>query len=177
MMDELLAEASSPLENKLAAAFLDNRPNPQFISTLWDAYRCPSDVLPYLGWAQGVHHWSSNWSEATQRLVVANAPQVHAEKGTRQSIERVLLDLGLQAKIIEWFEADPPKPPGTFEIQVIKVLGDSEELDNGNEHQIQSFVDYAKPISRKLSKISVDSTIHNNLYSAASAKLFRTIRV
>lgn len=86
------------------------------ISTLWDPWQCPLEVLPYLAWALSVDQWRSNWSETVKRRVVAASLPLHRIKGTRPAVEQALEALGVVADLTEWFEADPPREPGTFDL-------------------------------------------------------------
>lgn len=86
------------------------------ISTLWDPWQCPLEVLPYLAWALSVDQWRSNWSETVKRRVVAASLPLHRIKGTRPAVEQALEALGVVTEMTEWFEADPPREPGTFDL-------------------------------------------------------------
>jgi phage tail P2-like protein len=87
---------------------------PVSINTLWDAYTCPSALLPWLAWAMSVDDWDSTWTEDIKRDLIANSVQIHREKGTLAAIERVLSVLGIVADIDEWFNNDGP--PHTFNV-------------------------------------------------------------
>ncbi|TNH81009.1 phage tail protein I [Aeromonas sobria] len=86
------------------------------IAVLWDPWQCPAEVLPYLAWALSVDMWRTDWPERVKRRVVANSLAVHRIKGTRPAVELALRDLGVQADIIEWFEAVPKARRGTFDL-------------------------------------------------------------
>lgn len=86
------------------------------ISTLWDPWHCPIEVLPFLAWALSVDQWHSNWSETIKRQVVAGSLDVHRIKGTRPAVEKALSDLGITVDLVEWFEAQPAAAPYTFDI-------------------------------------------------------------
>lgn len=88
------------------------------IATLWDPWRCPLDVLAYLAWAVSVDQWHSNWPEETKRRVVAGSMGLHRIKGTRPAVEQSLTDLGVVGQVVEWFEDDPPRPPGMFSLRL-----------------------------------------------------------
>jgi phage tail P2-like protein len=60
------------------------------IQDLWDPWRCPSELLPFLAWAVSVDVWSNDWSEARKRAVVAASPAVHRVKGTLGAVRRAL---------------------------------------------------------------------------------------
>lgn len=89
------------------------------IDALWDPYRCPAKLLPWLAWSFSVDTWDPAWPEAIKRRVIAESFDVHRLKGTRGAIRRALeaMDLDL-IKITEWFEDIPVQTRGTFRIEV-----------------------------------------------------------
>nr|WP_170294914.1 phage tail protein I [Roseospira navarrensis] len=40
---------------------------------LWDPWRCPAALLPWLAWACSVDVWDDTWPVATQRRVIADS--------------------------------------------------------------------------------------------------------
>lgn len=87
-------------------------------ATLWNPWTCPAAVLPFLAWALSVDQWRSAWSEAQKRRMVAQSLDLHRIKGTRRAVDLAIAGFGLDVKITEWFEADPPMPPGTFRLDI-----------------------------------------------------------
>ncbi len=118
------------------------------IATLWDPWKCPLNVLPYLAWALSVDQWQSSWPEQIKRQVVASSLSVHRRKGTRPAVEQALAALGVETEFTEWCEATPMATPGTFEL----IAWVNENLTEGEEtflnqtlyHQIQAEVTNAK---------------------------------
>lgn len=86
------------------------------IATLWDPWKCPLEVLPFLAWALSVDLWRTDWPETVKRRVVANSLSVHRIKGTRPAVEKALGDLGVTTDLVEWFDKAPTGEPGTFEV-------------------------------------------------------------
>lgn len=86
------------------------------IAVLWDPWKCPLDVLPYLAWAVSVDQWRSDWPEQVKRRVVAGSLGLHRIKGTRPAVVQALKALGVEVELVEWFEASPRKEPGTFSL-------------------------------------------------------------
>lgn len=113
-MTSLLPAHLSDLERDLDAAIARIGDVKIPIATLWDPWNCSIGVLPFLAWALSVDQWRSDWPETVKRRVVASSLDVHRIKGTRPAVERALAALGVTVELTEWFEADPPKPPGTF---------------------------------------------------------------
>lgn len=120
-MDKLsiLPSTSSDLERELDVAIARIEDIKIPISTLWDPWACPIEVLPYLAWALSVDFWRSDWSEAIKRRVVADAKLIHSKKGTRQAVERAIAGVFGSSEIKEWFEFDPRHTPGTFVVNAI----------------------------------------------------------
>jgi phage tail P2-like protein len=110
----LLPFNASALEKTIEQSIGRAATIPVPINTLWDAYTCPSALLPWLAWAMSVGDWDSTWGENTKRDLIANSVQIHREKGTLAAIERVLSVLGIVADIDEWFNSDGP--PHTFNV-------------------------------------------------------------
>lgn len=119
----LLPDNATPLERELSAlsASLDHI-DPSIIDTIWDAWRCPSPLLPWLAWQMSVDIWDESWSEVAKRAAIAGSPEYHRRKGTRRAIETALGRLGHPSSILEWFERTPPGRRGTFRVFV--DLGD-----------------------------------------------------
>lgn len=116
MTDSLLPANLSELERELDIAISRIEQVSIPISELWNPTTCPLDALPFLAWALSVDQWRSDWPEKIKRQVVAGSLDVHRVKGTRPAIERALSDLGIDAQLVEWFEASPKAQPYTFDI-------------------------------------------------------------
>lgn len=86
------------------------------ISTLWNPWLCPLEVLPFLAWALSVDMWRTEWPESVKRRIVASSLSVHRRKGTRSAVEQALRDLGVTVDLVEWFQASPAAAPGTFDV-------------------------------------------------------------
>lgn len=69
---------------------------------------CPTDLLPWLGWALSVDVWDPAWSEEAKRRSIAEAIPLHRTKGTRASVERALRAAGYgEAILIESWAPTP----------------------------------------------------------------------
>jgi phage tail P2-like protein len=90
----LLPPSSTALERAadLAAA---TRIEPLPAHRLWNPWTCPPQALPALAWGLSVDEWDDAWPEQVQRQVCADSLQVHARKGTVESIRRALAAAGL----------------------------------------------------------------------------------
>jgi phage tail P2-like protein len=119
---------SSATPGQVALAEVDAnrlvRIEPEIIATLWDPWRCPAKLLPFLAWALSVDIWDETWSEIDKRREIAASPLLHRIKGTRGAIERSLGRMGLSYIVTEWWEPHPIRRRGT-----IGVFVDSGERD------------------------------------------------
>lgn len=91
--------------------------DPDIVRTIWDPWKCPDILLPFLAQAVSVDVWSNDWSEDQKRRVIAASPDVHRFKGTRGAVERALKSFELDAKIVEWWEDDSRR--GTFRVEML----------------------------------------------------------
>ena len=111
----LLPVNSTLLERALEASI---RPNigPDAIRQVWNAWRCPAKLLPWLAWALSVDYWDDEWTEKEKRAVIAASIDVHRRKGTVSAMRRAVEALGFSFQIVEWWETTPRGTPGTAEV-------------------------------------------------------------
>ena len=88
------------------------------LRALWSAETCPEGLLPWLAWALSIDQWDPAWPEATRRIRVAEAIAVQRRKGTLDSVQRVIRAFGGNMVLREWWQADPPATPHTFDVTV-----------------------------------------------------------
>ena len=118
MMDDLLPASASRLERALDGlqarlTHLDVR-----LADLWNPHSCPAKFLPFLAASLSLDHWDSDWPIEDKRGAIAAAMRVHAHKGTRGAVQDALAGLGIEARIIEWFETPATLARGTFALQL-----------------------------------------------------------
>ncbi|UTZ44641.1 phage tail protein I [Vibrio campbellii] len=111
------------------------------IATLWDPWKCPLEVLPFLAWALSVDMWRSDWPETVKRRIVANSKSVHRIKGTRPAVEMAMSDIYSDCTIKEWFEMTPPGRRGTFSIE---ALVSDRGIDRPTINELMEAVENAK---------------------------------
>ena len=147
----LLPPNATPLERALEQALARIEDVPVPVDTLWDPWRCPAELLPWLAWACSVDEWDPDWPEHVKRRVIAAAPDVHRLKGTCAAVERALRAIGVFAEIVAWWQASPRGTPGTFSV----TAWVNEQLHTGGavltdrvQRQIDAIVRCAKPVSR-----------------------------
>ncbi|WP_439357775.1 phage tail protein I [Bradyrhizobium sp. DASA03007] len=96
LMDNILAPNATVFERTLASQ-VDRLLDLDIpIRLLWDPWRCPENLLPYLAWALSVDMWDPSWPITKRRSVIANAIKHHQIKGTLKSIETYLDLIGSQ---------------------------------------------------------------------------------
>lgn len=129
-MNDLLAPPSaSDLEAELIAASAPIESiDPTIIETIWDAWRCPTVLLPILAYALSVDFWDDTWDEIRKRQVIADSPAYHRRKGTRRAVEEALSTLGIEYDLTEWWEVTPQRRPGTARVLIPATLADVEAL-------------------------------------------------
>lgn len=137
----LLPPNATPLERDLEqsmAIYGDERE--VLVDTLWDPYRCPLHLLPWLAWALAVRRWDPEWPEATRREAIARAVERHRMRGTLGAIEAVLDDVGAIADI----EENPNDVPFTM---AIRVYNSSALLGRTTVAALKEYIDDAKRFS------------------------------
>lgn len=120
MSSSLLPSSASPYMTTLEAAssFPLDAIDPSAIESLWDAWRCPSGLLPWLAWAMSVDYWVDAWPEVRKRQAIADSPYYHRIKGTRLAVEMAVALSNRSYSITEWFELFPVARRGTFRVHI-----------------------------------------------------------
>lgn len=104
MPNSLLPPNSTALERQVEAvtARIGELPTP--LADLWNPWRCPAKLLPWLAWSLSVENWGSDWPEQVQRQVIADSVAVHRLKGTVGAVRRAIGALGASIELVEWWE-------------------------------------------------------------------------
>ena len=134
----------------------------EVIRQVADPATCPVKYLAWLAAANSVDVWNHDWPEATKRAAIAAAPEVHRLKGTRKAVRLALTALGADASLVEWWEAEPEGPRGTFTVTVWST-GEGPELTVPYFAELRAAVRAAKPKSRiafMLIGARVDGGVH-----------------
>ena len=142
---DLLPDNATALEQELArlSAQLDQI-DPAIIETIWDAWRCPATLLPWLAWAVSVDAWDDGWNEVVKRQAIADSPYYHRIKGTVRAV-RSAVALALRPyELTEWFDYLPRRRRGTATVFVSTALDDIPRIMRA----IRPLVMAAKPKSR-----------------------------
>lgn len=108
MNNDLLPPSASDFMRNVAAASQILTEMAVDLNTLWDAEKCPVDLLPFLAWALSVDRWDKRWSEQTKRQVIKSAWLIHRQKGTIAALHRVVEPFGYLLRVIEWWACREP---------------------------------------------------------------------
>lgn len=87
------------------------------METVLDPMQCPEEVLPFLASQVSISHWDTSWTVAEKRAAVAAAFAFHKIKGTRAAVEQVLERFHPDLFVVEWWQANPPRRPHSFEVR------------------------------------------------------------
>lgn len=161
----LLPENLGDLERDLDAAIARMEDIEIPISTLWDPWNCPIELLPWLAWAVSVDSWRSHWSEDVKRRTVANSLDLHRIKGTRPAVELAIESLGLDYRLLEWFQESPKAEPGTFKLDVY-IEDDSYSATNNAE--LEQVINDAKNARSHLRKINLNLSSRGTVFLGCS---------
>jgi phage tail P2-like protein len=98
---------------------------PNAIEMLWDAWRCPSALLPFLAYSLSVDLWDDGWDEVRQRQAIAESPAYHQRKGTAAAVDEAAAFTQRPVTILEWHDFIPEGRRGTFAVTVHPGAGES----------------------------------------------------
>lgn len=114
----ILPPRASPIERALLTAEIARLAliDPAVVVSIWNAWKCPTALLPWLAQATSVDVWDPAWSEIVKRREIAASPGIHRIKGVRAAIELSLSRMGLAFEMTEWWETSPQARRGTFKV-------------------------------------------------------------
>ncbi len=154
MNNSLMANGSSLLEQRAAAACASISDLSVPLRDLWNPRRCPVKFLPYLAWAFSVDRWEETWSEKEKRQAVSDAFWIHQRKGTVAAVRRVIETLGYSMTLQEWWEV--ADPAGTFRLEVdLNDIGITESMIK----ELERIIGDAKPVSRHISQLTLSLSV------------------
>lgn len=119
MSSSLLPPNASKLERDIEQVITSSLDLPLSIADLWDPFRCPLSLLPWLAWAYSVDQWEDSWPESVKRQVVNDAFDIHRYKATPYAVQRALNSLGIETNIIEWWEPNGSNVRGTMQVNAL----------------------------------------------------------
>lgn len=128
----------------------------------------PEPILRMLAWEHRVYRneWALAQTIEAKRDLIRNSFELNQRRGTRQSLERVLSLLDVDASVQEWFEygGDPYR----FKVNVLSIGGQA--LTAAQFDQVARLVDQYKPLRSWLD--SIDSVLEadevNGYYGVAN---------
>lgn len=163
----LLPPNASPLERALeaVAGARIEAVEVERLRALWTPADCPAPLLPWLAWALSVDEWDADWSEATQRAVIAASVEVHRRKGTLGAVRRALAATGYRTQISEWWQQLPVGVPHTFRID---VEIDDRGIDDVTLTALARQLDATKPV-RSHYTLRMHGTTRSRTYRALAA--------
>lgn len=121
----LLPSNATPMERALEKAFAEQLDIRVDIKHLWDPWKCPVELLPWLARNLSVDEFSSTWPEDIQRQVIADSVPVHLKKGTVGAVRDALNALDASTDVLQWFETGS----APFTAQIIAWASDNLDPD------------------------------------------------
>lgn len=144
-MVSLLPPNATAAERALEGALLSHI-DLSSVGPLRNPFACHADVLPFLGWELAISHWDTAWTVERKREEVAGAVAFHKIKGTRAAVEQVLARFHPLLTVTEWWEANPPRAPHTFEVRAPALEIGADFLTAETAEAIIRDVAAAKPL-------------------------------
>ncbi|ALU88619.1 bacteriophage P2-related tail formation protein [Herbaspirillum rubrisubalbicans M1] len=165
---------TTPLERAMARACAALADTPAPIRDLWNADRCPVDLLPFLAWSFSVDRWDDTWPESIKRGTIKAARYIHQHKGTIAAVRGVVESLGYIIKIREWWQTEPRGQRGTFALEVgVLDAGITDEMFL----EMERLIDDAKPLSRHLTGLRIHLEVRGSLFVGTFIQLGETVTV
>nr|WP_272888928.1 phage tail protein I [Stutzerimonas stutzeri] len=155
----LLPPNGTPLERAISDAV---RPDlPVELGRLWNPWRCPEHLLPYLAWALHLGEtegWALAVSTDQQRALIARSIALHRRKGTPWSIREAMKmggfnDLELHERLpvarydaaIAYTGADTYSAYGWAQFRAVADVGDSQGISGAQTRRIIDIIEEFKP--------------------------------
>lgn len=161
----LLPANTTPLERNLAIAGADIEDVPVPIRSLRRAGTCPPALLTWLAWERSVDRWNDTWTVEAKRKAIANSFFVHKHKGTVGALRRVVEPLGYLLEVIEWWEAVPEGPRGTFQLSIgVLDTGITEEM----YVELERLIDDAKRLSQHMTGLAISLEVRTAMHQAVA---------
>ncbi|SBJ28728.1 tail protein I [Klebsiella pneumoniae] len=160
MNNSLMANGSSLLEQRAAAACASISDLSVPLRDLWNPWKCPVKFLPYLAWAFSVDRWEETWSETEKRQAVSDAFWIHQRKGTVAAVRRVIETQGYSMTLQEWWKV--ADPAGTFRLEIdLNDIGITEPMIK----ELERIIGDAKPVSRHISQLTLSASVRGTAYT------------
>lgn len=115
------------------------------IEKMWRVDECPESLLPYLADALSCEIWDSDWPEEKKRKTLNSWLAIRARRGTPYAVKEALAQLGVEADIIESWQASGS--PKTFDIVYWFDENTPEKI--ASPAYLEKLVESLKPVSAK----------------------------
>lgn len=175
-MSDLLPHNATTQERALAAATTRVSDVPVIVREVWNPDTCPTDVLPWLAWALSVDTWQTKWTDAQKRNAIKAAIEVQQIKGTIGAVRKALGAVFVNARIVEWHQANVIGSPYTYRVEI--ETGEGATVATIVEiEQIIEAIDRTKSLRSHLEEIQVSTSSRAGPYVAAVAAMGNEIVV
>lgn len=145
-MANLLPPNTTPLERRLAETNSTISDLPVPLRVLIDPDAIPARLLPWLAWHLGIDTWKDYWPEQIKRARVKAAIPIARKKGTAAAVRAVVASFGANIALREWWQMDPPGPPGTFDLVMTVSARDGNPPTAEFIGDIVAEIDRTKPV-------------------------------
>lgn len=166
-LNHLLPPNATQFERKITDALADNTRLDVNIDTLNRIDDVGDDFLSVLAWQYSVDSWDDDWQSPLKRALIKKSFANHQLKGTKAAVRQILADFGYEAKFIEWWEAEPNLPAGSFTLELATA---GRELTEEVYAELNRLVNDAKPVSRHLANLAITLTPRSDVYLAVAVQ-------
>lgn len=160
-INPLLPPNSTAFEHAVSDLLADNTRLDVDIDTLSRVDDAPDDFLSFLAWQYSVDSWDDAWNPSLKRALIKKSYRQHELKGTISALRQIMGDFGYEAKITEWWQAEPQLPAGSFTLELSTA---GQELSEDVYLELNRLVNDAKPVSRHMTNLSITLTPRADLY-------------
>lgn len=170
-MSSMLPQESYDIEKRLE--LLSDRydfKNPSL--DLWNADKCPKDLLIYLAWALSVDLWDESWAEDVKRSVCRESLDIHRLKGTTYALQKSVDNLGYSARLIYWHQ-NKEIDKGRFRV----VVSDENEIPSEKIRQINEVIEKNKRGTLHLDRFTISGKTKSSVKSANFLKCGETVKI
>ncbi|WP_323843230.1 phage tail protein I [Moraxella sp. Pampa] len=152
VINPLLPPNATAFEHTITQQLADGTRLDADIDTLNRIDEVGDDFLGVLAWQYSVDSWDENWQPSLKRELIKKSFANHELKGTRAAVRQILADFGYEATFIEWWQATPALPAGSFHLQLATA---GAKLTEAVYQEINRLIFDAKPVSRHLTNLSI----------------------
>lgn len=126
------------------------------------------DFLGFLAWQYSVDSWDESWQPSLKRELIKKSFRQHQLKGTRTALREILEKFGYEVTFVEWWEAEPNLPAGSFRLE-LSTAGAT--MSEAIYQELNRLINDAKPVSRHLTNLSITLTPKSDLYLGVAVQM------